>query len=127
MIEELTDNNFVLFAAKNYENPQCFDVEEFYDDLKRFAYIKRLFGKYQDTGELKERLILNHLIVLYNLFGINTTKMLFFKIETDHYKFLKPFLILLGYMPEKININNKIIKDSDIPLDNKIVESLRKI
>jgi hypothetical protein len=67
--EYIDNDNFILFAAKHYENPQCYDSDEFYDDLKRFKYIKRLFGKYEESGELRERLILNHLIILYNVFG----------------------------------------------------------
>lgn len=124
----LTDSNFLLYAAKWYDNPQCFDIEEFNDDLKRFAYLKRLFGKYHEGGELKERLILNHIIILYNIFGINTTKMLFFKIDEEYYKYLKPFLILLGYMPEAIiKLDGEITRNSDIPMDPHIVNRLRKI
>lgn len=127
MNDGLTESNFILYAAKHYDNPQCIDTEEFYDDLKRFAYIKRLFGKYKESGELKERLILNHIIVLYNLFGPATTQMLFFKIDNGHYKYLKPFLILLGYMPNSLVINDQIINTNDIPLDVDIVNALRKI
>lgn len=121
----LDDNNFVLFAAKHYDNPQCYDTEEFYDDLKRFKYLKRLFGKYEETGELRERLILNHLIILYNVFGDITTKMLFYKLE-GYYSYLIPFLVLLHRLPDKVDVG-KIIYTSDIPMDTKIVEVLRKI
>jgi hypothetical protein len=121
----LDDNNFVLFAAKHYDNPQCYDTEEFYDDLKRFKYLKRLFGKYEETGELRERLILNHLIILYNVFGDITTKMLFYKLD-GYYSYLIPFLVLLHRLPDKIDVG-KIIYTSDIPMDMKIVEALRKI
>ena len=76
----LNENNFILFAAKHYDNPQCHDTTEFFDDLKRFKYLKRLFSKYEEHGELKERLILNHLIILYNVFGVSTTKMLLYKL-----------------------------------------------
>lgn len=124
---DLTEDNFMLFAAKHYDNPQCLDMEEFQDDLKRFTYIKRLLGKYDEYRDLKERLILNHLIILYNIFGVHTTKMLFFKIDERFYSYLKPFLILLGYMPDRIQINNRTIINSDIPLDTNIVEALRKI
>lgn len=123
--DPIDDDNFVLFAAKHYDNPQCFDAEEFYDDLKRFKYLKRLFGKYEETGELRERLILNHLIVLYNVFGSVTTKMLFYKLD-GYYSYLVPFLVLLHRLPDKVNLGT-IIHTSDIPLDNKIVEVLRKI
>lgn len=123
--DPIDDDNFVLFAAKHYDNPQCYDAEEFYDDLKRFKYLKRLFGKYEETGELRERLILNHLIVLYNVFGDVTTKMLFYKLD-GYYSYLIPFLVLLHRLPDKVNLGN-IIYTSDIPMDNNIVNVLRKI
>jgi hypothetical protein len=121
----LDDENFILFAAKYYDNPQCYDADEFYDDLKRFKYLKRLFGKYEESGELRERLILNHLIILYNVFGDTATKMLFYKLE-DYYSYLVPFLVLLHRLPERVNIG-KTIYTSDIALDMHIVEVLRKI
>lgn len=125
----IDENNFILFAAKHYDNPQCHDTSEFYDDLKRFKYLKRLFGKYQESGELKERLIINHIIILYNVFGDATTRMLFFKLE-GYYSYLKPFLVLLNYMPDKVvNVgpDNKVIHSSDILMDKHIVEVLRTI
>ena len=127
--EILDDNNFLLYAAKHYDNPQCYELSEFQDDLKRFKYLKRLFGKYQESDELKERLILNHIIVLYNVFGEATTRMLFFKLVGYH-SYLKPFLVLLGYMPEKITGiggDNKTYYSSDIHMDEYIVRVLRKI
>lgn len=123
--DPIDDDNFILFAAKHYDNPQCYDSEEFYDDLKRFKYLKRLFGKYEETGELRERLILNHLIILYNVFGDTATKMLFYKLD-GYYSYLVPFLILLHRLPEKINLGT-VLYTSDIPLDTKIVDVLRKI
>lgn len=123
--EYLDDENFTLFAAKHYDNPQCYDSEEFYDDLKRFKYLKRLFGKYEESGELRERLILNHLIILYNVFGDTATKMLFYKLE-DYYSYLVPFLVLLHRLPDRVNIG-KTVYTSDITLDMHIVEVLRKI
>lgn len=125
----IDENNFILFAAKHYDNPQCHDTSEFYDDLKRFKYLKRLFGKYQESGELKERLIINHIIILYNVFGDATTRMLFFKLE-GYYSYLKPFLVLLNYMPDRVdNVgpDSKVIYSSDIPMDKHIVEVLRTI
>ncbi len=122
----LDDDNFILFAAKHYDNPQCYDSEEFYDDLKRFKYLKRLFGKYEESGELRERLILNHLIILYNVFGDVTTKMLFYKLE-DYYGYLLPFLVLLHRLPDKVSIGNITVYTSDITMDTRIVEVLRKI
>lgn len=121
----LDDSNFILYAAKHYENSQCYDTEEFLDDLKRFKYLKRLFGKYEETGELRERLILNHLIILYNVFGNEATKMLFFKLD-GYYSYLKPFLVLLNRMPEKIVLDT-VLYSSDIVMDNHIIEVLRKI
>jgi hypothetical protein len=121
----LDDENFILFAAKHYDNPQCYDSEEFYDDLKRFKYLKRLFGKYEESGELRERLILNHLIILYNVFGDTATKMLFYKLE-EYYSYLVPFLVLLHRLPERVTVG-KTIYTSDIALDMHIVEVLRKI
>lgn len=128
--EKLDETNFLLYAAKHYDNPQCFDTLEFYDDLNRFRYLKRLFRKYEETGELKERLIINHLTVLYNVFGVEpATKMLFFKLKGFE-PCLKPFLVLMGYMPDAIRgvgLENRTIVNSDIPMDSSIVNILRNI
>ena len=128
--DKLDETNFLLYAAKYYDNPHCYDTLEFYDDLNRFKYIKRLFNRYEETGELKERLIINHLTVLYNIFGAEAaTRLLFLKLK-GHYHFLKPFLVLMGYMPDivhGIGIEGKNIINSDIPMDEKIVDILRKI
>ena len=129
MIDKIDESNFVLYAAKNYDNPQCFDTLEFYEDLSRFKYIKRLFNRYEESGELKERLILNHLIILYNVFGSATTKMLFFKLN-GHLHLLKPFILLLGFLPDRVSgvgVENKTIISSDIPMDENIINLLRKI
>lgn len=129
MIDNLTDANFIIYAAKHYDNPQCIDTEEFYDDLKRFKYIKRLFNRYELTGELKERLVLNHIVVLYNVFGLAATKMLFLKLK-GYYHFLKPFLVLLQRMPDSVKgvgEDSVVIYNSDIVMDPKIIEILRKI
>lgn len=127
-VETLTNENFVLFAAKHYRNSDCVSDEEFYTDLKRIKYIKRLFRKYEESGLLQERLILNHVIILYNMFGSAATKMLFFKLA-GHYSQLKPFLELLGHMPDRIVIGNpsKIINTSDIPNNEEIAARLRDI
>lgn len=128
--EQLDETNFMLYAAKHYDNPSCYDTIEFYEDLNRFKYIKRLLSRYEETGELKERLILNHIIILYNLFGVPaTTRMLFFKLR-GFYHCLVPFLLLLNYLPEKVDnigLNNKNIITSDIILDPGVVNALRKI
>jgi len=128
--EKLDETNFLLYAAKHYDNPSCFDTLEFYEDLNRFKYLKRLFSRYEEGGELKERLILNHIIVIYNLFGVEaSTRMLFFKLK-DYHNLLKPFLVFLNYCPDKvynIGLEGKTINTSDIPLDPVIVTALRKI
>jgi len=129
MIDKLDESNFMLYAAKHYDNPQCFDTLEFYEDLSRFKYIKRLFNRYEESGELKERLIVNHLIILYNVFGPATTRMLFFKLNS-HLHLLKPFILLLGFLPERVygvGVENKTIISSSIPMDENIVKLLRKI
>ena len=128
MFEDLTEDNFQLFAMKYYANPHCTDMLEFHDDLKRIRYVKRLFRKYKDTGELKERLIINHLVILYNTFEARaTTRMLLLKLE-DYLDLLKPFLLLLNYWTTDVGlINGKKIKDSDIPLDVGVVETIRQI
>lgn len=126
--ELLDENNFVLYAARCYDNPQCYDTEEFYDDLKRFKYLKRLFGKYKETGELRDRLIINHLTILYNVFGDMATKLLFYKLDGYH-DCLKPFLVLLNRMPDKIVGvgESTVIYSSNIPMDLGIIDVLRKI
>ncbi len=130
MFDSLDETNFVLYAAKYYDNPECFDTEEFFSDLKRFKYLKRLFNKYQESGELKERLILNHIIVLYNVFGVvPTTRMLFFRLG-EHYEFLKPFLEFLGYLPKtvfNIGLTSKTINCSEIVGDETIKKVLKGI
>lgn len=124
----LTEQNFVMFAMKHYQNPQCLNIDEFHDDLKRIKYIKRLLGRYTATGDLKERLILNHLIILYNSFGKEATKMLFFKIEEQFWPQLKTFLLFLSYMPDILHgVKTTPIFSTDITLDNNIVTALRKI
>lgn len=116
----------MLYAAKYYDFRRSASEEEFNDDLKRFQYLKRLFKRYEEDGELKVRLILNHLIVLYNCFGAEGTPMLFMKLEGYH-SFLKPFVIMLGFMPDRVAYNGKTIINSDIPLDQKIIKELREI
>ena len=122
----MTEKNFLLYAAKWYDNPQCTELTEFYDDLKRFNYLKRLFNRFQEDGEIKERLVLNHLVVLFNVFGPKATDMLFLKLK-EHYSRLKPFLILLQRMPDYVYVENKKINSVDIIMDQRIVELLRKI
>ena len=110
MFEKLTKDNIMMYAIQHYHNPSCEGMSEFNDDMKRFKYIKRLFRKYEETGILKERLLLNHIIVLNNLFGASASStLLFFKIEQEHWSALKGFLEFLNIMPENDLIN--IISD----------------
>jgi hypothetical protein len=97
---ELNEDNFLLFAIKNYENPQAVTREDFEKDLNHFKYVKRLLKKYRNTGQLKVHLILNHFIILYNVFGEATTPMLFHKIEMDLWPAMKSFIIFLGKLPD---------------------------
>ena len=128
MITELTNENFLMYAIKHYDNPSCSGLKEFDDDLKRLRYIKRLLGRYKATGNIKERLIINHLVVLYNVFGIDAaTNMLFFKIQERFWPQLKPFLVFLNYMPERIQHKGGRLLGADIALDANLVDILRKI
>jgi hypothetical protein len=122
----LNDSNFLLYAAKAYDVKKSSSSEEFYEDLKRFQYLKRLFKRYEEADDLKIRLILNHVIVLYNCFGSETTHMLFFKLK-DYHDMLKPFVLFLNYLPETIEYEDVKIKSVDIPLDPRIIVELRKI
>lgn len=120
LFDTLTDENFHLYAIKHYYKPNVIDVEEFYEDLKRFKYLKRLFYRYTNNDKLSERLILNHLIIIFNVFDIKPClKMLEFQIPEVYWPILKPFLIYLNHIR-----NNEYI---DIPLDKTVVEKLRKI
>jgi len=123
---KLSDSTFDLYAAKYYDNPSCTDVTEFADDLNRIKYIRRLFSKYKLKGEIKERLVINHLIVLYNVFPQKQcTEMLMLKLGDFDY-LLKPFLLYLSRWPTTIELNNNIIYGSDVPMSDDIVERLRK-
>ena len=120
VLNEITNKNFKFVAARSYNNPECSSIEEFNEDLSRFKYVKRLFSRYELEDDLQERLILNHLIVIYNVFGIEAAnKMIWFKIENEHYHYIKPFLVFLHYLPmyEKVEIG----------MDNGIVSVLRNL
>jgi len=128
-MDRLDDSNFLIYCAKYYDNPQCQSTEEFLEDLKRIKYIKKLITRYIETGELKERLILNHLIVLSNVFKPeHLCKILYLKVN-KHMKYVKPFIILLNIMPSTIkNVNDEVIINMDeIPMDEGIITVLRKI
>lgn len=122
IFNELNEDNFLLFAIKHYENPQAVTREDFDKDLNHFKYIKRLLKRYKNTGELKTHLLLNHFIVLYNIFGEAATPMLFFKIEKELWSVMKSFIIFLGRLPEypKSGIH-------DIKVDLNCLEELYKI
>lgn len=125
MTEKLTENNFLLFAMHHYDNPQCHSVVEFEEDMKRFLYLKKLFTRYSQNEELRERLILNHIIVLYNIFGDAATTMLFYKLEEKYWRSLVTFLVYLDRMPEEISQYG--ISLSEIELDETVIKALRKI
>jgi len=127
IFDDLNEKNFLLYAMKEYDNPQCVQVEEFYDDLKKVKYIKRLFNQYLNEGVLKERLLLNHIIVFYNVFPVRSaTRILFLKIEEEFWPILKTFLVYLSYMPEIIDpINGRAIISDDIQLNQGVVDRLR--
>lgn len=128
MFCNLTDQNYALYAAKSYDNPSCIDVLEFQEDLNRVKYIKRLFKRYEQTGNLKERLIINHLVVIYNVFETEAaTRMLTLKLG-EYLHYLKPFLVFLGYWPKTIDgIDGINIDCNGVPFDTEIVEKLRQI
>ena len=128
MIDNLTEQNFALFAAQSYNNSSCMDILEFQEDLNRIKYLKRLFKRYSDKGDIKERLIFNHLIVIYNVFERDAaTQMLALKLD-NYLHYLKPFLIVMGYWPRTINNVNGITIDCDgVPSDSYIVDKLRQI
>jgi len=125
----LTHNNFILFAMKAYDNPHCMGLEEFFDDLRRVKHIKKLLTRYERTGELKERLILNHIITLSNVFGPEaTTKILFLKVN-KHLQYIKPFLILLNMLPSVMFDIEKEgpIHTDDLPMDQGVIDALRNL
>ncbi len=125
VFEKLNENNFLLFAMNHYDNPQCHSLEEFDEDLKKFLYLKKLITRYKKDNDLKERLILNHIIVLYNVFGSQATRMLFYKVDKDYWDVLVTFLLYLGHMPETLPEYGVVL--SDIKLDEKVIAVLRKL
>ena len=128
MIENLNDDNFIIYAMKAYDRPNCI-MSEFEEDLSRIKYVKRLIKRYKTTGELKERLILNHIIVLANVFGIEpSARMLFFKIDKEDYDILKTFLLFLNFMPRHINgISGNHYNSADIGVDVFVGSRLSKL
>ena len=128
MIENLNDDNFLIYAVKCYNSPH-YIISEFDSDIKRTKYLKRLFRRYKSTKVLKERLILNHLTILYNVFGADhTCKILYLKMK-NQFKYIKPFLILLNIYQDKIyNVDGESVVFLDhIDMDENIIKALRKV
>ena len=123
---KLTESTFLMYAMKHYDNPHCSDISEFEEDMKRFQYLRKLFGRYRQEGELKERLILNHLIVLYNVFGENATNMLFMKLS-EYHEYLKPFVEYLYFMPSVVMYEDVLLHKDNIVSDQNIVQVLKGI
>ena len=122
---ELTNGNYMMFALLHYDNPHCVDIKEYFEDVRKLKYIKRLFNRYREDGVMKERLILNHLISFYNVFENEAaTRLLFFRVGKEYHSLLKTFLVYLNRMPEQVDEN--LYSDS-VQLDYKVTEILRKI
>jgi hypothetical protein len=123
LFEKLNSENFTLYAIKHYDNPQCESIDEFYDDLRRFRYLKRLLFRYHEQGELKERLLLNHTIILFNIFGFEAAhRMLEYKISTKKVKYwgtIKTVLLYLGYVKEDYK--------PEVPIDDKVANIVREL
>ena len=119
---ELNEDNYMMFAIRNYDNPQTITSEDFYDDLKRFKYIKRLLRRYKKTGVLKTHLLLNHFISVYNVFGDAATALFFYKIDTDLWSSMKSFVIYLGRLPEYPHTSIH-----DVMVDLEVYKSLTQV
>ena len=128
VFDELNNDNVTIYAVKAYDRPNCV-MSEFKDDMKRFNYLKRLFKRYRKLDELRERLVLNHLVVLCNVFGPEVAiRLLFYKVSKDDYSALKTYLVFLSVMPDRVRgIKGQDIISSDIPIDMKIADILRDI
>lgn len=124
IVDKLTEDNFLLFAIHHYDN-SCPSMEEFEEDMKRFLYLKKLLTRYRINGDLRERLILNHIIILYNLFDKAATRMLFYKIDEQNWNTLITFLVYLERMPDKVSEFDLVL--ADIELDKEIIKVLRNL
>jgi len=124
----LTDDNLEIYAIQNYKNNNCVDIKEFRQDFYRIKYIRRLIKRYETYGDLRERLILNHLVVLYNVFDNNAcTRMIFFKLE-NYLSSITPFLLFINRLPKEVlSYENKIIYTTDIKMNDGVISALRKI
>ena len=129
LFDDLNEKNYLHFAMKYYDNRQCTSIEEFNEDLNKIKYVKRLFNRFLDTGELRIHLIMNHLIVIYNVFENEAaTRMLFFRVEKRFYSILKPFLIFMNRLPKVVRgIDGNNIITNEIPLNEMTIKELRKI
>jgi hypothetical protein len=127
MFDELNNDNIMMYAVKAYDKPNCI-MSEFKEDMKRFNYLKRLFKRYRKYEELREQLVLNHLVVICNVFGPEVaSRLLFFKMAKDDYPALKTYMLFLNIMPDRVRgIKGQDIISSDIPIDYAIAETLRK-
>lgn len=125
----MTEDNFEPYAMYHYKNDHCITIDEFYNDLKRIRYIKSLINKYKASGELRERLILNHIIALGNMFTVESVvKMLFFRIDEEHHPVLKSFLVYLSFMPKIVySVNGRNIWCSEIHEDPIVVNALKEL
>ena len=121
----LNDDNFLLYAMHSYDKVSVVSISEFENDLIRFKYLKKLFNRYSENLDLNEKLILNHIIILYNVFGDNTTNMLFYKIPHNQWGILSTFLLFLNRLPE--TVPDKLINTTDILIDKTIANKLRMI
>ena len=126
--DDLTNDNIMMYAVKAYDKPNCI-MSEFKEDMKRFNYLKRLFKRYRKLGELREQLVINHLVVLNNVFGPEVaTRLLFFKMSKDDYSALKTYLLFLSCMPDRVRgIKGHDIISSEIPVDMIIADALRNL
>ena len=124
LYEPLSEDTFLLYAIKMYDNPNCIGISEFYDDLNRIKYIKRLFNKYDLKKTLKDRLLLNHILILNNVFGVEAcSRILFFKTEPRYHSYLKTFLYFLQILHKRV----PEVRIDDIPLDHRIMKVLKEI
>ena len=121
LFDKLTAKNFAAYAMKHYDDPQCEDMEDFYEDIRRFRYLKRLLFRYYQHGELRERLMLNHIICIFNVFGFEPSmRMLKFKIKDKKYwSSIKTLLLYLKYVDEGFEV--------DVPIDETLASTLRKV
>ena len=125
IFEVLNDDNFMIYAMKAYENPQCTGIDEFHEDLSRVKYIKRLLRKYKRDGVIRERLILNHIIIFCNVFGVQEgLRILFFRVEKDLWTELKTFLVMLNYIPDRMDGDEDF---NSISIDEVIADKLRSL